>query len=172
MAALDGRVAVVTGGAGDIGRAICARLARDGARVWSLDVHAPVKAAQGTEPVKGVEFLELDVTEPAAVSGAADRVLTESGRVDILVNSAGIVEDEPVAEMSVATFDKVIAVNLRGVFLTTQAFGRVMLQQGEGRIVNVASMSGNAVVNTPQRQAAYNTSKAAVSAFTRSVAVE
>jgi NAD(P)-dependent dehydrogenase (short-subunit alcohol dehydrogenase family) len=83
-----------------------------------------------------------------------------------------VVENVPAAEMEITTFDRVLAVNLRGVFLTCQAFGRTMLAQAEGRIVNIASMSGNAVVNTPQCQAAYNTSKAAVSALTRSLAVE
>lgn len=166
MAALDGRVAVVTGGAGDIGRAICGRLGRDGTRVWALDVREP------TEPVPGTKCLELDVTDPAAVARGAERVFDASGRVDILVNAAGIVENVPVAEMSVDTFDRVLAVNLRGVFLSSQAFGRIMLAQGDGCIVNIASMSGNAVVNTPQCQAAYNTSKAAVSALTRSIAVE
>lgn len=166
MAAVDAPVAVVTGGAGDIGRAICARLVRDGARVWALDVREPA------EPVSGTEFLELDVTDPVAVTEVAERVRDTAGRVDVLVNAAGTVEDVPVADMPVDTFDRILTVNLRGVFLTSQAFGRIMLAQGDGRIVNIASMSGNAVVNTPQCQAAYNTSKAAVSALTRSIAVE
>lgn len=166
MAALDGRVVAVTGGAGDIGRAICRRFVRDGARVWALDLREP------GEPVPGTEFLHLDVTDPAAVSLVAQQVAEESGRVDVLVNAAGIVENVPVAEMEVDTFDRVLGVNLRGVFLTCQAFGRIMLARGEGRIVNIASMSGTAVVNTPQCQAAYNSSKAAVSALTRSIAVE
>lgn len=166
MAALDGRVVVVTGGTGDIGRAICRRFARDGARVWALDLRPP------EESIRGVEFRSLDVTEPASVTQVAQEMKAASGRLDVLVNAAGIVENEPVADMEVDTFDRVLAVNLRGVFLTCQAFGRIMLAQGEGRIVNIASMSGTAVVNTPQCQAAYNTSKAAVSALTRSIAVE
>lgn len=166
MAALDGRVVAVAGGAGDIGRAICGRFVRDGARVWALDLREPA------EPVPGVEFRHLDVTDPAAVSGVAERILEEAGRIDVLVNAAGVVENVAVADMDVDTFDRVLGVNLRGVFLTCQAFGRIMLAQGEGRIVNIASMSGTAVVNTPQCQAAYNTSKAAVSALTRSIAVE
>lgn len=166
MAALHGRIVVVTGGAGDIGRAICRRFARDGARVWALDLR------EIDEPMPGTEFLHLDVTDAAAVTSAAQHVAAESNRVDVLVNAAGIVENVPVADMEVDTFDRVLAVNLRGVFLTCQAFGRIMLGQGEGRIVNIASMSGTAVVNTPQCQAAYNTSKAAVSALTRSMAVE
>jgi NAD(P)-dependent dehydrogenase (short-subunit alcohol dehydrogenase family) len=166
MAALDGRVVAVAGGTGDIGRAICRRFVRQGARVWALDVREP------QEPVAGAEFLHMDVTDPAAVRRVAELVAETAGRVDVLVNAAGIVENVPVADMEVDTFDRVIGVNLRGVFLTCQAFGRIMLSQGEGRIVNIASMSGTAVVNSPQCQAAYNTSKAAVAALTRSIAVE
>lgn len=166
MAAMNGRIVSVTGGAGDIGRAICRRFVREGAQVWALDVR------ESAEPVAGSKFLHLDVTDPIAVARVAQQIVEESGRIDVLVNAAGVVEDVPVADMEVATFDRVLGVNLRGVFLTCQAFGRVMIAQGEGRIVNIASMSGTAIVNTPQRQAAYNTSKAAVAALTRSIAVE
>lgn len=166
MAGLQGRVAVVTGGAGDIGRAICSRLVADGARVWCLDIRSSSQLGHG------IEYLEFDVNDAVAVAETAQRVKDSAGHVDILVTSVGIVENVPVADMEVETFDRVLAVNLRGVFLTCQAFGRLMLEQGEGRIVNIASMSGNAVVNTPQCQAAYNTSKAGVTALTKSMAVE
>jgi NAD(P)-dependent dehydrogenase (short-subunit alcohol dehydrogenase family) len=90
-----------------------------------------------------------------------------------LVSCAGIVEGDVAAEdMTVEQFDSVLAVNLRGVFLGCQAFGRELLARGGGSIVNVASMSGNCVVNFPQRQCAYNASKAAVTALTKSLAVE
>jgi NAD(P)-dependent dehydrogenase (short-subunit alcohol dehydrogenase family) len=89
------------------------------------------------------------------------------------VNSAGIVEDDVAAEeMPIGQFDAVYGVNIRGVFITCQAFGRELLARGGGSIVNIASMSGNALVNYPQKQSAYNSSKAAVSALTRSLAVE
>jgi NAD(P)-dependent dehydrogenase (short-subunit alcohol dehydrogenase family) len=78
----------------------------------------------------------------------------------------------PAEEMSIEQFDAVVAVNLRGVFLSCRGFGRRLLAHGGGSIVNVASMSGNCIVNFPQRQCAYNASKAAVTALTRSLAVE
>jgi NAD(P)-dependent dehydrogenase (short-subunit alcohol dehydrogenase family) len=88
------------------------------------------------------------------------------------VNSAGIVENVAAEDMPLAEFDRILSVNLRGVFLTCREFGRELLARGGGAIVNIASMSGNAIVNQPQRQCAYNTSKAGVSALTRSLAVE
>jgi NAD(P)-dependent dehydrogenase (short-subunit alcohol dehydrogenase family) len=119
------------------------------------------------------DFVQTDVTDPDSVAGAAEEVLNRAGRIDGVVAGAGIAENDVAAEdMDAATFDKVVAVNLRGVFLTCQAFGRRMLEQGHGRIVNISSMSGNHIVNVPQRQCAYNASKAGVTALTKSLAVE
>lgn len=119
------------------------------------------------------DFVQVDVTDPESVAGAAEEVLNRAGRIDGVVAGAGIAENDVAAEnMDAATFDKVIAVNLRGVFLTCQAFGRRMLEQGHGRIVNISSMSGSHIVNFPQRQCAYNASKAGVTALTKSLAVE
>jgi NAD(P)-dependent dehydrogenase (short-subunit alcohol dehydrogenase family) len=113
------------------------------------------------------------VTNPQSVADAAEHVMKSAGRIDGLVTAAGVGENDVSAEeMDVAVFDRVIAINLRGVFLACQAFGKHMLHQGQGRIVNIASMSGNHVVNVPQRQCAYNSSKAAVVALSRSLALE
>lgn len=156
------RVAV-TGAAGGIGQAVCARLEAEGARVFGLD---------RTE-TDAAEWVQIDVTDEDSVRRAADEVVARAGGVDGLVAAAGIVEDDVAAdEMSVEQWDAVIGVNLRGVFLSCREFGRHMLAAGHGRIVNIASMSGNNVVNFPQRQCAYNASKAGVSALTRSLAVE
>jgi len=153
----------VTGAAGGIGSAVCERLQSEGAEVYALDL---------TEGTAG-HFIRTDVTDENSMRAAATAVLQRAGRVDCLVAGAGIVEDDvPAEEMSVEQFDRVLAVNLRGVFLACQAFGRQMLDQGYGRIVTISSMSGNHVVNTPQKQCAYNASKAAVSALTRSLAAE
>jgi NAD(P)-dependent dehydrogenase (short-subunit alcohol dehydrogenase family) len=153
----------VTGAAGGIGRAVCDRLAAEGARVVALDL-----SRSGDR-----EVVEVDVTDAASLQRAAQAVVERAGGVDGLVACAGIVEDDVASEdMPVELFDQVLAVNLRGVFLACQAFGRHMLQRGRGRIVNVSSMSGNRIVNFPQRQCAYNASKAGVSALTRSLAVE
>ena len=163
MRGLDGMVVAVTGASGGIGRAVCDRLREEGARPFALDF-AETDVA---------EWISCDVTDPASVTAAADQVVARAGQVDGVVAGAGIVEGDIAAEeMEIEAFDRTIAVNLRGVFLTCQAFGRHMLGRGSGRIVAIASMSGNNVVNFPQNQCAYNASKAAVSALIRSLAVE
>jgi NAD(P)-dependent dehydrogenase (short-subunit alcohol dehydrogenase family) len=164
---LAGQVAVVTGAAGGIGAAVCRRMRADGARVWGLDLQISPDLGPG------IEYLVVDLTEADSVFDAAAHVQKAVGHVDVVVACAGVVEnDVPVAEMSVATFDRIMSVNLRGVFVTCRAFAPAMIERGSGRMVTIASMSGNAVVNMPQRQAAYNASKAAVTALTRSMAVE
>ncbi len=163
MNGLHGKVVAVTGAAGGIGEAVCRRLAEHGAAPYALDLRP---GAVGTH-------VPVDVTDPTSVGQALNEVLAGSGRVDGLVAAAGIVEDDVRAEdMTPAEFDRILSVNLRGVFLTCTTFGRRMLEQGAGNIVTISSMSGNHVVNVPQRQCAYNASKAAVSALTRSLAVE
>ena len=165
MKGIDGAYIAVTGASGGIGLATCQWLADSGAFVFALDLK-PAEEQVG-------DFVQVDVTDPGSVAGAAEEVLNRAGRIDGVVAGAGIAEDDVAAEdMDAATFDKVIAVNLRGVFLTCQAFGRRMLEQGHGRIVNISSMSGNHIVNFPQRQCAYNASKAGVTALTKSLAVE
>lgn len=160
------RVAVV-GAAGGIGAAIVQRLSADGAAVIALDRRVP-----DTLPAGAVAH-QLDLGSAAAVTEVVDRLYADDDRPIDLVNSAGIVEDDVAAEeMPVEQWDAVLGVNLRGVFLTCRAFGRELLARDGGGIVNIASMSGNAVVNAPQRQSAYNTSKAAVVALTKSLAVE
>jgi NAD(P)-dependent dehydrogenase (short-subunit alcohol dehydrogenase family) len=160
------RVAV-TGASGGIGQAITSYLVAQGLIVFGLDrVEAPGAQA-------GVTAINMDVTDPASVEEALVRVYeTGPGAVD-LVCCAGIVEDNVAAEdMSTELFDSIMAVNLRGVFLSCRSFGRELLARGGGSIVNIASMSGNHVVNFPQRQCAYNASKAGVTALTKSLAVE
>ena len=152
MPDLIGRVAVVTGAAGGIGLAVCRRLQHDGAHVWGLDVQ------ESADLGAGIDYLPADLTDADSVLAAAAHIEEKAGHVDVLAASAGIVEnDVPVAEMTVATFDQV-TVNLRGVFVTCRAFVPAMIKRREGRIVTIASMSGNAVVNVPQRQAACNAS--------------
>ncbi len=163
MKGLDGKVVAVTGGAGGIGEAICRRLEEEGATPYVLD----------RRPGAVGSFVDIDVTDADSVAAALDAVLEHSGRVDGLVAGAGVSEGDIAAEeMDPALFGATVAVNLTGVFLTAQAFGRQMLAQGGGAIVAISSMSGNHIVNTPQRQCAYNASKAGVSALVRSLAVE
>jgi NAD(P)-dependent dehydrogenase (short-subunit alcohol dehydrogenase family) len=163
----SGRRIAVIGAAGGIGAAICASLHDQGAIVYGLDLRQPENL-----PV-GVEGFEVDVTSEESVKSVVASFYANDDRPVNLVNSAGIVENDVAAdEMPMETYDKVMGVNLRGVFLSCREFGKELLVRGGGAIVNVASMSGNAVVNEPQRQSVYNTSKSGVSALTRSLAVE
>jgi len=162
-----GRRVAVTGAAGGIGQAIVERLLAEGAEVYGLD-----RRGIDTLPA-GAVGIEMDLGSPESVASVVARIYDDDDRPVDLVNSAGIVEDNVPAEiMPIEQFDAVLGVNLRGVFITCQAFGRELLARGGGAIVNIASMSGNAVVNYPQSQSAYNTSKAAVTALTKSLSVE
>jgi NAD(P)-dependent dehydrogenase (short-subunit alcohol dehydrogenase family) len=160
------RHVAVTGANGGIGQAICAHLVAQGYVVFGLD-----RAVAGAP--EGVTAIAVDVTSEESVEAAVASVYeVADGAVD-LVSCAGIVEGDVAAEdMTTEQFDRVMAVNLRGVFLGCRSFGRELLAQGGGSIVNIASMSGNCIVNFPQRQCAYNASKAAVTALTKSLAVE
>jgi NAD(P)-dependent dehydrogenase (short-subunit alcohol dehydrogenase family) len=172
---LDGRVAVVTGGAQGIGFACVEALAEAGAQVSIADRNPAVgKEAQAALLAKGVrvDFVEMDVTDPAAVNAAAAQVLKERDRVDILVCNAGIARSEtPAEDLTDEHWRNVIDVNLNGLFWCCRAFGRPMLAAGRGSIVNIGSMSGY-IVNKPQPQAQYNASKAGVHHLTKSLAAE
>ncbi|WP_374275817.1 SDR family NAD(P)-dependent oxidoreductase [Brevundimonas sp.] len=168
---LDGRKALVTGGASGIGLACADALSEAGARVViaDLDAGAIDHAVAGlTAKGRGVEGVMMDVTDRARVDAVAQSV----GAIDILVNNAGIALSEISAEvMEDERWLKVLDVNLNGAFWCARAFGRGMLARGRGAIVNVGSMSG-LIVNRPQGQAHYNASKAAVHQMTRSLAAE
>jgi NAD(P)-dependent dehydrogenase (short-subunit alcohol dehydrogenase family) len=172
---LDGKVAVVTGAGRGIGFAIAEALAEAGARVVLTDYDAKLLddalaklAAKGAQ-AEGEVF---DVTDPAAAQRVNDAVVARHGRVDVLVNNAGIaISDHPAENMSDEVWNRVIDVNLTGVFRACRAFGKGMLEQGGGSIVNVGSMSGF-IVNRPQEQVNYNASKAGVHHLTRSLAAE
>ena len=164
---LEGRRVAVTGATGGIGLAVVARLLREGAEPVGLDLTGLDRLPAG------VRGFATDLTSPQAVADVVAELYTGDDRPVDLVTCAGVVEDDVPAEaMPVEQFDAVHRVNIRGVFVACQAFGRELLARGGGSVVNIASMSGNAVVNAPQRQSAYNSSKAAVSALTRSLAVE
>lgn len=165
--ALAGRRIAVTGAAGGIGGAIAELLTARGATVYGLDLN-------GVDQLPaGVIGREIDLRSPESIRAIVSELYELSAEPIHLVNSAGIVEDNVAAEeISTELYDAVMGVNLRGVFLTCQAFGRELLARGGGSIVNIASMSGNHMVNAPQHQSIYNTSKAGVTALTKSLAVE
>jgi len=172
---LDGRVAVVTGGAQAIGLACVEALSEAGAHVYIADRN-PTAAAEGRAAMKAkgysVDSIVMDVTNSGEVDAAAAQVMKEMGRVDILVCNAGIARSETRAEdVADEHWLNVIDVNLNGVFWCCRAFGKPMLAAGRGSIVNVGSMSGF-IVNKPQPQSYYNASKAGVHHLTKSLAAE
>jgi NAD(P)-dependent dehydrogenase (short-subunit alcohol dehydrogenase family) len=172
---LAGRSALVTGGARGIGLAIATSLARSGMRVALADLSdGVVAAAEELAATTGVRTAGIvaDVTDGDSVDAALDRAAAAVGSPTVLVNSAGIALEAGGLEMSREQWDRVMAVNVTGTFLACRAFARACVAAGAtGSIVNVASMSAR-IVNVPQQQSAYNASKAAVEAMTRSLAVE
>ncbi len=167
---LQDRVAIVTGGAGGIGSAIAMAFAAEGARVVVADLDAA--AAQRAAAVLGEAALAvtLDVTEEAEVGAAFDAVLARYGRLDILVNSAGVIRKAYVKDMPVALWDEVLDVNLKATFLCSKAALPALVAGGRGgRIINIASIAGK--VGEPTASA-YSAAKFGVIGFTRSLALE
>jgi len=171
---LSGKVSVITGGNRGIGRALATALAEAGSDVVLLVRDRDGSAAAVTElEALGVTALAVtaDVTEPRQVQRAVDEVLSRLGRVDVLVNNAGTCVHRPALEVTEEEWRSVMDVNVDGVWHCSQAFGRQMVAQRSGVIVNIGSISGQ-IVNRPQWQPAYNASKAAVHQLTRSLAAE
>jgi NAD(P)-dependent dehydrogenase (short-subunit alcohol dehydrogenase family) len=172
---LDGKVAVVTGAARGIGFATAEALAEAGALVVITDMDAAgaAKAADALlKQGRKADSIALDVTDPRAVEAVQAEIVKRHGKVDVLVNNAGIaISFKPAETMTDDVWNKVIDVNLNGVFWCCRAFGKHMLENGGGAIVNVGSMSAQ-IVNYPQEQANYNASKAGVHHLTRSLAAE
>jgi 3-oxoacyl-[acyl-carrier protein] reductase len=166
---LTDRIAVVTGAGSGIGRASAVLLAEAGALVVCMDRNADAvqTAAAGIGAPSYAE--SVDVTEREAVQSLITRVADRHGRLDILVNAAGIADSAPVVEITDAHFDAIMAVNFRGVLYCCQAAARVMAEQGFGSIVNVAS---RAIDDPLPTLAAYSISKAAVGQLTRVLAKE
>jgi len=172
MAALAGKVALVSGAASGIGRQCAMTLAGAGAKV----VVADLNAAGGNETVSLVEkqggsafFQALDVADEAQWQAAVDAVVARWSRLDILVNNAGVELVALIPETTLAQWRKLMSVNLDGVFLGTRAAIAAMRQSGGGSIVNLSSVAG---LNGYARQAAYCASKGAVRLLTKSTAVE
>ena len=172
--ALDGETAIVTGAARGLGKEMATALADAGADVAIVDIDiemAEEVAAELEELGVDTAAVEVDVTDEAEVEAMVEAVTDELGPIDILVNNAGIAANEPAEEMEYETWQRTLDVNLSGVFLCAKHVGRRMLDRGEGRIINIASMSAYNV-NVPQPQVGYNASKAGVLMVTKSMAVE
>ena len=169
---LEGKVALVTGGARGIGRAICERLAAEGASLAIVDIMLEVaEATAGEFAAAGVNAraYAANVAKPEDASATVAAVLADFGRLDILVNNAGITKDNLLLRMSEAEWDAVIAVNLKGTFNFTQAAVKPMMKQRAGKIVNIASVVGR-MGNVGQ--ANYSASKAGVIALAKTTAKE
>lgn len=171
---LENHTALITGGARGIGASLARALAEAGADVALADLNlaATEKAAEELKTL-GVRSLaiEVDVTDAEQVEAMVEHVTSTWGRLDVAVNSAGIANQSRAEDLSEDAWDAVVGVDLKGIYLSTRAEGRVMLAQGSGSIINVASMSGR-IVNRPQLHAHYNAAKAGVIQYTRSCAAE
>ena len=169
---LRGRVAAVTGAGSGLGAAISIGYAQAGVTVVLLDINEEGAAAtQATIAGQGgtAAVTKLDVTDKAAVDAAADWVVDTYGRVDILVNSAGSAFRSPAEEFPEERFDFIVRLNLKGTYLCCQAFGRKMLAQGRGSIINLGSIG--AFIAYPWASA-YLASKGGVLGVTRGLALE
>ena len=165
------KVAVITGAARGIGRATAERFLKEGWAVALLDIDATGLRATGLElePREHVLPVVCDVSKPAEVAAAIAQVNERFGRLDALVNNAGIAIFKPILETSFEEWSQVLAVNLNGVFLCSQAAAPLMKKHGRGSIVNIASISG---LRASTLRVAYGTSKAAVIHLTKQQATE
>ncbi|HYM04561.1 MAG TPA: glucose 1-dehydrogenase [Stellaceae bacterium] len=170
---LDGEVAVVTGGGSGIGRAVALAVSRIGATAVILDrdaINGAEVAAEITAAGGKSEAHALDVSHATAVERIFDGIMDRHGWIDVLVNSAGMAIRKPATDVSLADWDRVIAVNLTGTFLCARTAARHMLARGEGRIVNIASIMGFSGGIYPN--ASYQASKGGVVNLTRALAIE
>jgi 2-dehydro-3-deoxy-L-rhamnonate dehydrogenase (NAD+) len=166
---LSGQTAIVTGGAAGIGEAIVRRLAAAGATVAIADLD-PDAATAAARDIDRTFSVRLDVADSASVSEAIKHVISRTGRIDVLVNNAGIAgKAAPIGEQTEEEWNRVIAVNMTGVFLCTRAVLSQMKQRQYGRVVNIASIAGK---EGNPNMTAYSSTKAAVIGFTKSVAKE
>jgi 3-oxoacyl-[acyl-carrier protein] reductase len=168
---LEGRVALVTGAGGGIGAATARRFAREGATVVVNDVDLKLARALVTELQKeGARALSIaaDVTARTDVEAMVDQVVGEFGRLDVLVNNAGVNRDAMSHKMTEEQWDQVLAVNLKGTFLCAQAVLAVMRERGWGRVINTSSVASLGNIG----QANYAASKAGVIGLTRTLALE
>jgi len=170
---LEGKTAVVTGGAHGLGRAIALRLADDGADVMVADLlggDAETVADEVSALGRRAASFEVDVSDAGAVGTMVMATVGAFGRIDILVNDAGVSGESALLEMEESFWDRIMAVNLKGNFLCSQAVARQMVAQGEGgRIINITSTAG---ANARPGASAYASSKAGIIQFTKVLALE
>ena len=169
---LKGKSAIITGGARGIGLAIAKALMHEGASVAVADVNADgAKEAAGSRAGQGGRSISVavNVADPASVSAMVAAVIKAFGRIDILVNNAGVGGNTPFLQTSLDEWNKIIGINLTGAFMVAQAVAREMVKAGGGKIVNIASLSGQRGGNG---RAAYGSAKAGLELLTKVMAVE
>lgn len=167
---LDGKVALVTGGASGIGAAIASAFAAKGARIAVLDINAEIAQAKADELGTSAKPFVCDVSDAASVEKAVADVIAAFGGIDIAVNSAGVAILSPAQNLTVSQWDKTIDINLKGSFLVTQAVGRHMISAGKpGKIVNLASQAGTVAI---EEHVAYCASKFGVIGMSKTFAAE
>jgi len=170
---IEGSVAVVTGAGNGIGLAIAEKLFAEGALVslWDLDYESVQTLAGSLDP-KGARAIacKVNVTVEDDVTGAVRQTVEKFGRIDVLVNNAGVSRHKPIEEMSVELFQQVLSVNLTGPFICCKAVAPVMRKQNGGKIVNIASLGGR--TGRPGVGANYAASKAGLIGMTKSLAKE
>ena len=172
MTDLSGKVAIVTGAGRGLGRSMAEALAEAGAAVTvAARTGDELDAFVARTKVTGGQALACptDVTDEAAVARMVDATVETFGRLDILLNNSGIVASTPLLDQPSEEWDRVIATNLRGTYLATRAAGQHLVAQGSGKVINIAS---NFALQGVANHAAYSASKAAIIAFTRSMAIE
>ena len=171
---LDGDVAIVTGGGQGLGKEFCRAFAEAGADIVIAEINDETgrqTASEIEELGRRSSYVKTDVTDRDSVQNMVKNVINTFGRIDILMNNAGIVQWGQAESVSEDEWREVIDVNLNGLFYCAQAASKPMMERKRGRIINIASMSGH-IVNRPQGQASYNASKAAVIHLTKSLAAE
>ncbi len=172
---LRGRVAIVTGGSVGLGRQMAEGLAEAGAHLV-LCARKQERCQQAAEELRslGVEVLALgcDVKDPESVGAVVEAAMQRFGRIDVLINNAGTSWGALVEEMTLTQWNKVIETNLTGTFLFSQAAGKVMIAQGRGAIINVASIAGLRGTGQEMSAIGYTASKGGVIAFTRDLATK
>jgi D-sorbitol dehydrogenase (acceptor) len=163
---LEGKTAIITGGARGIGRAIAQRYAAEGARVVVADINAAEASTVAAEIGSGAIGVGVNVTQQASIDALVSTVVERCGRIDILVNNAGVFEMAPILEITRESYAKQFAVNVEGLLFTLQAVAKQMVAQGQGgKIVNFASQAGR---RGEALVAVYCASKAAVISLTQS----
>jgi NAD(P)-dependent dehydrogenase (short-subunit alcohol dehydrogenase family) len=171
---LKNYVSVITGGAQGLGKYMALALAEYGSNIIITDINLKLAKETAKEiKVKGVKTLaiKMDVRDKAQIDTMTKKVIDNFGKIDVLVNNAGIAKHIPIEDMGYEQWKELMDINLNGVFLVSQLVGKEMILRKKGSIINISSMSG-IIANIPQCQAAYNTSKAAVIMLTKSMASE